>query len=439
MKIKSRLKLNTWISLGMIALMLLSLSWSIWEIRKTEQNELLVDQMHKIVFDRIMLRDDWLINREDRAKIQWYAKTETLRQLLESASQALSDKEAIDTLKKAKNDFEATVSSFSVLLEKHKKSAVKKKVDFNEAEFRLINQVILKAYSLNDSISKLHEYSIRTATRARDINLLLIIIFIFSAITAVIMNSIAVNRIVEKRVRTLNEGIAIIGGGNLDYRIDTAGNDELADLARAGNEMTARLKQSLTSMENLNKEVAEREKAEESFKKISFHQQALLSAIPDIVMEVDVNKVYTWANKPGLEFFGKDVIGKEAVFYFEGEQDTYDIVSPLFRGSEDIIYVESWQRRKDGQKRLLAWWCRVLKDAQGNVTGGLSSARDITENKLAEAEVKKLNEELERRVIERTVELTAKTAELERVNKVFVDRELRMRELKARIAELEKA
>ena len=79
----------------------------------------------------------------------------------------------------------------------------------------------------------------------------------------------------------------------------------------------------------------------------------------------------------------------------------------------------------------------MLKDAQGNVIGALSSARDVTERKLAEEEIKKLNAELEQRVAERTTELTVRTAELERINKVFVDRELRMRELKARIAELE--
>jgi len=155
-------------------------------------------------------------------------------------------------------------------------------------------------------------------------------------------------------------------------------------------------------------------------------------------MEVDTNKIYTWANGPGIEFFGKDVIGKAADFYFVREQNTYDKVQPLFNGSNDLIYLESWQKRKDGQERLLAWWCRLLKDAQGNVSGALSSARDITAIKQTEQEIKKLNEELEQRVAQRTAELSAKTAELERINKVFVDRELRMRELKERIAELEK-
>ena len=55
----------------------------------------------------------------------------------------------------------------------------------------------------------------------------------------------------------------------------------------------------------------------------------------------------------------------------------------------------------------------------------------------AEEEVRKMNLELEKRVVERTEDLAAKTAELERINRVFVDRELKMRELKARIIKLE--
>ncbi|MBM3132310.1 MAG: PAS domain S-box protein, partial [Chloroflexi bacterium] len=137
-------------------------------------------------------------------------------------------------------------------------------------------------------------------------------------------------------------------------------------------------------LEGFISDVTERKRAEEKLRQSEERNEALLAAVPDIIMEVDTAKVYTWANEAGLEFFGHDVIGKEASFYFEGEQETYGIVQPLFEGAENVIYVESWQRRKDGEKRLLAWWCRVLKDSSGNVTGALSTARDITERKRAE-------------------------------------------------------
>jgi len=113
-------------------------------------------------------------------------------------------------------------------------------------------------------------------------------------------------------------------------------------------------------------------------------QEAILDAVPEILMEVDVNKVYTHANDAGREFFGNDVIGKEASSYFLGEQDTYKKVKPLFDGNENLICIESWQRRKDGEKRLLSWRCKVLKDNNGNVIGSISSARDITESRVAE-------------------------------------------------------
>jgi PAS domain-containing protein len=56
----------------------------------------------------------------------------------------------------------------------------------------------------------------------------------------------------------------------------------------------------------------------------------------------------------------------------------------------------------------------------------------------AEEKIIHMNDELEWIVAERTKEIIAKNKELERLNRVFVDRELRMRELKEKIKELEK-
>ncbi|MCP4711560.1 MAG: PAS domain S-box protein, partial [Planctomycetes bacterium] len=134
----------------------------------------------------------------------------------------------------------------------------------------------------------------------------------------------------------------------------------------------------------VSRDINERKLAEQKLQALSNRQQALLASVPDIIMEVDAENNYTWSNPAGYEFFGKDVLGHEAANYFEGEQDSYNLIQPLWNSDENVIYVESWQRRKDGQKRLLAWWCRVLKDEQGNVTGSLSTARDITEQKQTE-------------------------------------------------------
>ena len=150
----------------------------------------------------------------------------------------------------------------------------------------------------------------------------------------------------------------------------------------------------IIGFQGIARDITGRKQAENSLRLLSLRQEALLYAVPEIIMEVDNNKVYRWANKHGLEFFGEDVLGHEAADYFEGEQKTYSIVQPVFNGSEDLIYLESWQRRKDGQKRLLAWWCHVLKDENGQVTGALSTARDITEHTRAEEALQESEERL---------------------------------------------
>ena len=155
--------------------------------------------------------------------------------------------------------------------------------------------------------------------------------------------------------------------------------------------------------------------AEKKHRQLGQRLQAILASVPDIIMEVDLNKVYTWANSAGLEYFGPDVIGKEAAYYFEGEQDTYSKVESLFRGDERVIDVESLQRRRDGQKRLLSWWCKSLKDIQGRTIGALSTARDITDQKKAEQELEERDRHLQELVRIRSSELERTHQQIEKI------------------------
>lgn len=135
----------------------------------------------------------------------------------------------------------------------------------------------------------------------------------------------------------------------------------------------------------------ERYETGERLRVLSARQQAILAAVPDILMETDRHGVYAWANAPGLAFFGEDVVGRPAAAY--GEGPPAGLLSP---GDPGAHYVENRQRRRDGEKRLLAWWVRTLTDDAGKVTGALASARDITAQKQAEEELQQKNDELMR-------------------------------------------
>ena len=141
--------------------------------------------------------------------------------------------------------------------------AAKKGFDFTEADSRLIGQVFLKAYALTYNINKLYESAFKARSTALDRGLLTVIVSIIGGVLAIIFNTASINRILTKRIAELGKGVEIIGGGDLDYRIMVEGDDELTALARAGNEMAAKLKESYTTVENLQKEIARRILAED--------------------------------------------------------------------------------------------------------------------------------------------------------------------------------
>ncbi|MRR55733.1 MAG: transporter substrate-binding domain-containing protein [Deltaproteobacteria bacterium] len=47
----------------------------------------------------------------------------------------------------------------------------------------------------------------------------------------------------------------------------------------------------------------------QQYQQLSARLHALLAAVPDIIMEAGIDRVYTWANSAGKEFFGDDVVG----------------------------------------------------------------------------------------------------------------------------------
>ncbi len=93
--------------------------------------------------------------------------------------------------------------------------------------------------------------------------------------------------------------------------------------------------------------------------------------------------------------------------------------------------------RADGTKFEGEITSTIFKDKDGNERTSMI-IQDITERKLIEEKIKKINEELEQKVAEKTKELNERIIELERFHDATIDRELRMKELRDEIEKLKR-
>ena len=129
-------------------------------------------------------------------------------------------------------------------------------------------------------------------------------------------------------------------------------------------------------------------------------------------------------------------IGADCFIRKPMEPDAFmEIISEV---TEDVVSDKSIRKGpdiKDEGEILRLYDERLVNKLEKKM---LDLEREIAERKKLEEELHRLHAELERRVAERTAELEKRTRELERFNKLFVNREVRMVELKKRIETLEK-
>jgi len=142
-------------------------------------------------------------------------------------------------------------------------------------------------------------------------------------------------------------------------------------------------------------------------------------------------------NNRMAEMFGYDSAKKAVAEYVASEHyaipGTREKLLDILREHDKFTNFEALITKRDGSEVWLQY-SGTLNPEKDYFEG---VAIDITERKKAEDEIHRLNRELEQRVIERTSQLENKNEELERMNKLFVGRELRMAELKEQISVIE--
>jgi len=159
----------------------------------------------------------------------------------------------------------------------------------------------------------------------------------------------------------------------------------------------------------------ERKKAEEALRLAGVYNRSLIEVSLDPLMIIGTDGKITDVNAATEAVTGHtraEIIGTEFSDYFTDTDKARKGYQEVFREGYVLDY-ELEVRDKSGHPTPVLYNATVYRDEKGNVAGVFAAARNITEKKKAEEAIKRMNEELERRVIERTTQLTAANKELE--------------------------
>lgn len=165
-------------------------------------------------------------------------------------------------------------------------------------------------------------------------------------------------------------------------------------------------------------DLTDKKKAEELITYERNMLRALIDNITDIVYVKDTESRFLIANKTLTRILGtemENMLGKTDLDLFPSElaTDFYNDEKKIFETGIPLINKEELVYDYEGNVTLFQTNKVPLRNPQGNIIGLVGTGHIITEQKRAENEIKKLNEELEKKVEERTLKLQELNRELE--------------------------
>jgi PAS domain S-box-containing protein len=154
-------------------------------------------------------------------------------------------------------------------------------------------------------------------------------------------------------------------------------------------------------------DITERKKAEKQVQADSLYARSLIEASLDPLVTISANGKITDVNKATEKATGysrQELIGSDFSEYFTEPDKARAGYTKVFNEGYVIDYPLAL-KDKSGKLKDVLYNAAVYRNAQGEIQGVFAAARDITERKRAEAELKKYREHLEELVEERTAQL----------------------------------
>jgi PAS domain S-box-containing protein len=151
--------------------------------------------------------------------------------------------------------------------------------------------------------------------------------------------------------------------------------------------------------------------------KVSSLLAAIVASSDDAIIGKDLNGIITSWNKGAEKIFGyssRQMLGNSILRLIptDRQDEEKQILEKLKHGGS-VDHFETLRQTKAGRVINISVTASPIIDASGKVIGVSKVERDITDRKTAEKKIRRLNLELEERVIERTAQLQSVILELE--------------------------
>ncbi|MFA6125946.1 MAG: response regulator [Bacteroidales bacterium] len=133
----------------------------------------------------------------------------------------------------------------------------------------------------------------------------------------------------------------------------------------------------------LEQEISERTKIQKSLEQSNFLLNTLLQSIPDIAFYKSLSGTYTGCNKAFESYFGlkeKNIIGKSDTEFFPlALANDLTLMENQVKESQVKVEQELWVNLQDSRKVLLDYHVNPILNPDGQLSGMIGIARDITE------------------------------------------------------------
>ena len=241
-------------------------------------------------------------------------------------------------------------------------------------------------------------------TQLTNILLLLLGIILFIAIFVTYF----ISRKLTRPLRRLHEGTEEITKGNLDYKVGTTFPDEIGQLSRAFDEMTAKLKKSREELKeysknlekkveertkDLEKDISKRKKIEEALRKNQQEFDILFRSSPEALVYLGEKGIILDANLRFCELFGytlEEIKGRNINDGMIHPSDKIEEGKKLsIKGLEGYHNYETIRKKKDGTLFPVSISVTPLV-IDGQTKGAIGIYIDITERKQLEEKLEKL-------------------------------------------------